>query len=40
MGQRPSAFFLPFCNAAEVMIIDKMIKENLVGFLIPFTNVD
>ncbi len=29
MGQRPSAFFLPFCNVAEVMIIHKMIKENL-----------
>jgi hypothetical protein len=29
MGQRPSAFFLLFCNVAEVMIIHKMIKENL-----------
>jgi hypothetical protein len=29
MGQRPSAFFLPFCNVAEVMIIHKMIIENL-----------
>jgi hypothetical protein len=29
IGQRPSAFFLPFCNVAEVMIMHKMIKENL-----------
>jgi len=28
-SERPSAFFLPFCNVAEVMIIHKMIKENL-----------